>query len=96
MYGSDNGRAMALRSRVRGKMLMDASPVGPMLPRNVNGLPNANDARAYPDNQLFLAGGKRATNGRSPLHTHTTVLALCTCRGPASYPSPAVGCDLCT
>ena len=56
MYGSDNGRAMALRSRFRGKLLMDSSPVGPMLPRNVNKLPNANVERTYPDDWLFLAG----------------------------------------
>ncbi len=67
-------------------MLMDASPVGPMLPRNVNGLPNANDARAYPDNQLFLAGGKRATNGRSPLHT--PCLRCAHAEGPHRIPCP--------
>ena len=49
---------MALRSRFRGKLLMDSSPVGPMLPRNVNKLPNANVERTYPDDWLFLAGGK--------------------------------------
>jgi hypothetical protein len=38
-------------------MIMESTPVGTMLPRNTAGLPNANDAHVYPDNQLYLGGG---------------------------------------
>jgi hypothetical protein len=57
VYGSDDARATALRAFSGGKLAMDDSPVGPLLPRNVGLLPNANDAHVYPDKDLFLAGG---------------------------------------
>ena len=57
VYGSDAARAANLRSFVDGKMDVLNTPVGPMLPRNTGGLPNDNDARVYPDNMMFLAGG---------------------------------------
>ena len=57
VYGSDYVRGAALRAYADGKLRVDATPVGPMMPRNTLNLPNANDARAYPDNQLFLGGG---------------------------------------
>ena len=50
-------RASALRAFYDGKMVLDATTVGLLLPRNAAGFPNANDARAYPDDQLFFAGG---------------------------------------
>jgi hypothetical protein len=57
VYGSELERSNALRAWSEGKLLMDSTPVGPMLPRNIGLLPNANDAHAFPDDQLFLAGG---------------------------------------
>ena len=57
VYGSDNARGAALRAFSGGKMIMESTPVGTMLPRNTAGLPNANDAHVYPDNQLYLGGG---------------------------------------
>lgn len=57
VYGSDPVRADALRSHIGGKLLTSD---GNMLPFNTAGLPNANDAHIFPDNQLFLAGDVRA------------------------------------
>ena len=57
VYGSDVERSFTIRAWTQGKMVMENTPVGPMLPRNTGLLPNANDANAYPDSQLFLAGG---------------------------------------
>ncbi len=56
VYGSDDARGAALRSFTRGKLLVDATPVGNMPPRNVRGLPNSNGG-FFPANQMFLAGG---------------------------------------
>ena len=64
VYGSDQERANALRAWSDGKLVMESTPVGPMLPRNTGGFPNANDARAYPDDQLFFAGGKAVWQSR--------------------------------
>jgi hypothetical protein len=61
VYGSDAARAANLRSFVDGKMDVVNTPVGPMLPRNTGGLPNDNGSKLFPDAQLFLAGGKRAS-----------------------------------
>ena len=70
VYGSDALRASSLRSFVGGKMKMDNTPAGPMLPRNTGGLPNDNASRNFTDAQLFLAGGTMrgpgATAGRIP------------------------------
>ena len=57
VYGSDTVRAAALRSFAGGKL---KTSDGDMLPFNTDGLPNANDAHIFPDNQLFLAGDVRA------------------------------------
>jgi hypothetical protein len=57
VYGSDPVRAAALRTFVGG--LLKTSP-GDLMPLNTAGLPNANDAHLFPDNQLFLAGDVRA------------------------------------
>ena len=58
VYGSDSARGSALRSFVGGKLRMDTSAVGVLLPRNTMGLSNANDAHVYRDAEMFLAGGK--------------------------------------
>ncbi len=65
VYGSDLDRAYALRGWIDGKMVMESTSVGPMLPRNTAGFANANDAHAYPDDQLFFAGGRNLV-GPSP------------------------------
>ena len=65
VYGSDAARASNLRSFVDGKMDVVNTPVGPMLPRNTGGLPNDNDARVFPNNMMFLAGGGCARRTRS-------------------------------
>lgn len=57
VYGSDTNRANALRSFTGGKLKTSGNN---LLPLNTNGLPNANDAAIFPDNQLFLAGDVRA------------------------------------
>ena len=58
IYGSSQGRAVRLRQWTYGKLRIESSPTGPMLPRNTEGVTNSNDGRVYPDNQLFLAGGE--------------------------------------
>ncbi len=60
MYGSSQGRAFNLRQWSYGKLRVDATPFGIMLPRNTLGLSNANDVPVYPGNELFLAGGAYA------------------------------------
>src|SRR5207237_1083506 len=57
VYGSDPARAAALRTYVGGRLKTSA---GDLLPFNTDGLPNANDAHLFPDDQLFLAGDVRA------------------------------------
>jgi len=57
VYGSDSVRAAALRTFSGGQM---ATSAGDLLPFNTAGLPNANDARIFPDSKLFLAGDVRA------------------------------------
>src|SRR5207244_3561528 len=57
VYGSDATRAAALRTFVGGKL---KTSDGNLLPFNTGGLPNANDAHIFADNQLFLAGDVRA------------------------------------
>src|SRR5439155_13562961 len=57
VYGSDATRAAALRTFVGGTLKTSA---GDLLPFNTDGLPNANDAHIFPNDQLFLAGDVRA------------------------------------
>jgi len=57
VYGSDSNRANALRSFSGGRLKTSSNN---LLPLNTAGLPNANDAGIFPDNQLFLAGDVRA------------------------------------
>ncbi len=57
VYGSDSTRAAALRTFSGG--LLKTSD-GNLMPLNTVGLPNANDAHIFADNQLFLAGDVRA------------------------------------
>jgi peroxidase len=57
VYGSDATRVAALRTGTGGLLKTSA---GNLLPFNTPGLPNANDAHIFPDNQLFLAGDVRA------------------------------------
>ncbi len=57
IYGSDEARALALRTLSGGLMKTSA---GGLLPFNTLGLPNANDTHQFPDDQLFLAGDVRA------------------------------------
>jgi len=57
VYGSDAARAAALRTLSSGKLKTSA---GNMMPFNIAGLPNANDAHVVADSRLFLAGDVRA------------------------------------
>ena len=57
IYGSNPTRAAALRSFHGGRL--KTSP-GNLPPLNTAGLPNANDAHRFPDNELFLCGDVRA------------------------------------
>jgi peroxidase len=57
VYGSDPARAAALRTFVGGRL---KTSDGSLLPFNTAGLPNANDAHLFPDDQLFVAGDVRA------------------------------------
>jgi len=57
IYGSDVTRSAALRTFQDGKL---ATSAGNLPPLNSTGLPNANDAHLFPDNELFLAGDVRA------------------------------------
>ena len=68
VYGSDATRAAALRSYQGGRLKTSA---GDLPPLNTDGLPNANDAHLFPDNELFLAGDVRANENveLSAIHT---------------------------
>ena len=57
IYGSNPTRAAALRLFQRGKL---KTSTGNLPPLNTVGLPNANDAHRFPDDQLFLCGDVRA------------------------------------
>ena len=57
IYGSDVTRAAALRAFAGGAL---KTSTGNLPPLNTPGLPNANDAHLFPDNELFLAGDVRA------------------------------------
>lgn len=59
VYGSDPTRAAALREFAGGRLKTSS---GNLPPLNTAGLPNANDAHLFPDNQLYLAGDVRASN----------------------------------
>ena len=68
VYGSDEPRAMALRTLSGGRM--KTSP-GEMLPYNTDGLwPNANEGQ-QPDESLFLAGDVRANEQLGLIAMHT-------------------------
>lgn len=57
VYGSDEGRAKALRTMSGGQLKTSA---GNLMPFNTGGLSNANDSHMLPDTKLFLAGDVRA------------------------------------
>lgn len=57
IYGSDAERAAALREFNGGLM---KTSTGDLLPFNVDGLDNDNDAQLFPETELFLAGDVRA------------------------------------
>ena len=67
VYGPNPNRALALREKVGGRMLLGTDN---LLPRNTNGLPNANGG-PHADTNLFLAGDVRANEhvGLTALHT---------------------------
>ena len=92
IYGIDDARAYSLRAFFGGKMAMDSSPGGPMLPRNSGKLPNMNDARVIKDEDLFLAGGgsRASVDAWDSLRVcrHYTLLGLC--RHSATV--PCLGC----
>ena len=68
IYGSDATRAAALRAFQGGLLKTSA---GNLPPLNTVGLPNANDAHLFPDDELFLAGDVRANENVefSAIHT---------------------------
>jgi hypothetical protein len=67
VYGSDEARALALRSGVGGKLKSQETDVGELLPANF-GLPNA---EPFPGVSFFVAGDIRANEqpGLTALHT---------------------------
>jgi peroxidase len=71
VYGSDNKRAAALRTFSGGRLKTSA---GNFMPYNTAGLPNANDAHLFPDNQLFLGGDVRANENVELTAIHTLFL----------------------
>ncbi|MCA9076802.1 MAG: peroxidase [Planctomycetaceae bacterium] len=82
VYGSDDKRAVALRTFVSGKL---KTSDGDLLPFNLSGLPNAGG----PDPSLFLAGDVRANENilLSSLHTlfvreHNRLATLIALRDP--------------
>lgn len=68
IYGSDAGRAAALREFAGGRMRTSA---GGLLPFNSSGLANANDGRTVADDRLFLAGDVRANENPELLALQT-------------------------
>jgi hypothetical protein len=71
IYGSDKTRADALREFSGGRLLTSD---GDLLPFNAAGLPNANDAHIFPDDELFLAGDVRANENGELTSLHTLFL----------------------
>ncbi len=71
IYGSDAIRAAALRSFVGGKL---KTSEGDLMPFNTAGLPNANEAHIFPDNQMFLSGDVRANENVELSAIHTLFL----------------------
>ena len=68
VYGSDATRATALRTFSNGEL---RTSEGNMMPYNTAGLPNANDARVFPDDELFLGGDLRANENPDLTATQT-------------------------
>jgi len=71
IYGCDATRANALRAFTGGRLKTSA---GNLPPLNTAGLPNANDAGIFPDDQLFLAGDVRANENLELTAIHTLFL----------------------
>jgi hypothetical protein len=77
IYGSDAARADALRSHHGGRLLtladqhISGREGQNLLPLNTMGLPNANDAGIFPDDQLFVAGDVRANENIELTNIHT-------------------------
>lgn len=68
VYGTSLGRANELRTMNAGKLKTSA---GNLLPFNTNLLDNANDSGLVPDDELFIAGDRRANEqpGLTSMHT---------------------------
>ncbi|MEN9469124.1 MAG: hypothetical protein RL630_857 [Verrucomicrobiota bacterium] len=71
IYGSDAARLAALRTFSGG--LLKTSE-GNLMPLNTAGLANANEARIFPDNELFLAGDVRSNENVELSAIHTLFL----------------------
>jgi len=71
IYGSDATRSAALRT-FRGGLLKTSE--GNLMPLNTVGLPNANEAHIFPDNQMFLSGDVRANENVELSAIHTLFL----------------------
>lgn len=80
VYGSDPERANALMDkdaggRITGFLRFTPSPVGPLLPHNIQGLDNGTDGlRRIPKRTFFLAGDVRANEHVSLNSLHTLFL----------------------
>ncbi len=83
IYGSDASRAAALRSFQNGLLRTSA---GNLPPLNTLGLPNANDAHIFPDDQLFIAGDVRANENVELSAIQTLFLRSTICLRARSRP----------
>lgn len=68
IYGSDTTRAAALREFKGGRLKTSGDG---LMPLNSGGLPNANDAHIFPDEDLFLGGDVRANENVELTAIHT-------------------------